>query len=590
MSGPANTRVQRHLAAILAADAVGFSRLMAQDEEGTLRRIKSLRRKIIEPKVRAHQGRVFKTTGDGFLVEFSSPVEAVRCALEAQETLASQATQECSQALQLRIGINLGDVISEEDGDVYGDGVNVAVRLEQLAEPGSVYISGSVYDQIEGKIGIAFESQGEQQVKNIARPVRVFRRLTIAPAASIGLGVSGRPLALPDRPSIAVMPFSNMSTDPEQEFFADGITEDIITGLAKLRWLFVIARNSTFTYKGKAVDVRQVARDLGVRYILEGSVRASGRRIRITGQLIDASTGKHIWAEKYDRELDDIFAVQDEITENVVATVEPHLYVEEGFRANSKPPDTLDTWGLVVRALALVNKGGRKQNAEAQTLLQQAIEIEPGYARAHAILSWARWWAAFSYWDDRDQGFERALQGAERALAIDPDEPWARIVSGLIRSAAGGHDRAIEELAAAIRLSPSFALAHTMYGLVLLRAGRFDAAIEMTAKALRMSPADSFAGFYNAFHGLALLGARRFAEALPHLRASIAAFSGYPGLYNTLISCCGHLGLLDEAKSYIAYRNQIGPPLTRSVLRNNLKFFAHCEVFVEGLEKAGVPE
>ena len=380
MSGPANTRVQRHLAAILAADAVGFSRLMARDEEGTLRRIKSLRRKIIEPKVRAHQGRLFKTTGDGFLVEFSSPVEAVRCALEAQEALASQATQECSQALQLRIGINLGDVISEEDGDVYGDGVNVAVRLEQLAEPGSVYISGSVYDQIEGKIGIAFESQGEQQVKNIARPVRVFRRLTIAPAASIGLGVSGRPLALPDRPSIAVMPFSNMSTDPEQEFFADGITEDIITGLAKLRWLFVIARNSTFTYKGKAVDVRQVARDLGVRYILEGSVRASGRRIRITGQLIDASTGKHIWAEKYDRELDDIFAVQDEITENVVATVEPHLYVEEGFRANSKPPDTLDTWGLVVRALALVNKGGRKQNAEAQTLLQRAIEIEPGYA------------------------------------------------------------------------------------------------------------------------------------------------------------------------------------------------------------------
>jgi adenylate cyclase len=371
----------RRLAAILAADVVGFSSMMEQDEEGTLAQIKNLQREIIEPKVREHHGRVVKTTGDGFLIEFASPVEAVRCALGIQDSISAG-------PLHLRIGVNLGDIIIEDDGDVYGDGVNLAARLETLCDPGGVVISGAVYDHVEGKIDGAFESRGEQQVKNITKPVRVY---ALRGAGKIQPARTSKLLPLPDRPSIAVLPFANMSGDSEQEYFADGITEDIITGLSRLRWLFVIARNSTFTYKGKPIDVRQVAHDLGVQYVLEGSVRASGKRIRIIGQLIDAETGKHIWAEKYDRNLDDVFAVQDEITQNVVAAIEPHLFAEESFRASTQPPESIATWRLVVRALTLVNKVDRKENQQAQALLSRAISKEPSYARAYAVLSWAKW-------------------------------------------------------------------------------------------------------------------------------------------------------------------------------------------------------
>lgn len=394
-----------------------------------------------------------------------------------------------------------------------------------------------------------------------------------------------------DQPSIAVLPFANLGGDPERDFLADGITEDIITALARLRWLFVIARNSTFVYKGKAVDVREVARDLGVRYVLEGSVRAAGPRLRITGQLIDAETGKHIWAEKYDRELQDIFAVQDDITERVVAAVEPHLYAEEGFRAASKPPDSIDAWGLVVRALSLTSKMDRKQNAEAQALLRRAIAMEPNYARAHALLSWTVWWAAHCYWyPDRDDGFRQAARHAQDALAADPSDPWARMVAGMALSTVGQHDRALGELRTALTLNPSFALGHMAFGWALLRAGRFDEAIAESGRALRMSPLDSFSGFYTSIHGLALLGARRFDDALPYLRASVAAFAEHSGHYNSLISCCGHLGLIEEAHEFIAARNRIGPPLRLGVLRQNLGKFAHCEVFLEGLRKAGVRE
>jgi adenylate cyclase len=337
--------------------------------------------------------------------------------------------------------------------------------------------------------------------------------------------------------------------------------------------------------------VRTVASDLGVRYVLEGSVRGSGKRLRITAQLVDAETGMHIWAEKYDRSPEDVFAIQDEITQHVVAAIEPHLYAEEGHRLRSRPPESLDSWGLVVRALGLINRVGRQENLDAQALLRRAIEAEPGYARAHALLGWAQWWMAFAAWDEDRQGcLDRALASAARALALDPDEPWGRMVSGLLLSTNGTHERAIGELETAIRLNPSFALAHTVHGLVLLRAGRFDAAIEMTRKACRMSPVDSFAGMYTSYHGLALLAARRFDEALPLLRASLAALPEFIGHYNTLISCCGHLGLLDEAKVYIASRNRIGPPLSLALLRRNLGKFAHCDVFVEGLAKAGIPE
>jgi adenylate cyclase len=397
--------------------------------------------------------------------------------------------------------------------------------------------------------------------------------------------------SLPDGPSIAVLPFTSMSADASQDHIADGLTEDLITDLSRLRWLFVIARNSSFIYRGRAVDVRQVGRELGVRYVLEGSVRSAGGRIRVTGQLVEAETGKHIWAERYDRELTDLFAVQDEIASNVVAAIEPHLYDAEGLRAARRPPGSIDTWGLVVRAIGLINRVSARGNEEARALLTQAIAREPAYARAHAVLGWAIWWAAHCYWwPDRAGGFAEATRHAERAVALDPAEPWARMTLGLSYSTAQKHDRALIELGTALELNPNSALARTAYGWALLRAGRFDDAIAETGRALRMSPMDSFAGFYTSIHGLALLGARRFAEALPHLRASVAAFTEYAGHYNTLISCCGHLGLIEEARHFIALRNEVGPPIRVSVLRRNLAGFAHCDVFLEGVVKAGVPE
>ena len=362
--------------------------------------------------------------------------------------------------------------------------------------------------------------------------------------------------------------------------------------MTRLRWLFVIARNSSFVYKAKAVDVRQVAQDLGVRYLLEGSVRTAGERIRITGQLIDAETGKHIWAEKYDGELKDVFAVKDDIAEQVVAAVEPHLYVEEGFRAASKQPDSIDAWGLVVRALNLTSKLDRQQNEEAQTLLRRAIEMEPGYARAHALLGWTEWWAAWCYWNpDRRTIYRQTLERADQALSLDSADPWARMTAGLASSQLTQYDRALSELRTALHLNPSFALGRMVFGWALTRAGRFDEAVVESGRALRLSPLDNFSGFYNSIHGLTLLGARRFEEALPYLRTSVADFRNMSGHYNSLISCCGHLGLTDEVQEYLAARSLLGPPMRLSVLREHIPVkFANKEILLEGMRKAGVPE
>jgi adenylate cyclase len=560
---------------------------MEQDEAGTLETLKERHKDILAPLVAQHLGRIVKVMGDGVLVEFASAVNAVACAVELQKRMAA-ANDSIPEGRRvvLRIGVNLGDVIVE-GSDIYGDGVNLAARLERIAEPGGICLSRSAYDLVKGKIDAQFTDMGEQRLKNIAEPLQVFR-------IDIGSGATApapATLPLPDKPSIVVLPFTNLSDDLEHAYFADGVTEDLTTALSRLRWLFVIARNSAFVYKEKAVDVRTVARELGVRYALEGSVRTAGQRIRITGQLIDAEKGKHIWAEKYDRQLHDIFAVQDEITEHIVAAIEPHLYAQEGYRAAGQPPESVDVWGLVVRAINLINKFGRKDNEEAQRLLRRAIEIDPHYARAHATLSWAIWWATlYHYVQDRSEGFRQSAWHAQEALRLDQSEPWARMTVGLNLSTSGQHQRALAEFRAALNLNPSFALARTTYGWALLRAGRFDDAITETGKALRMSPMDSFAGLYTTIHGLALLAARRFADALPHLRASVAADAEFAGHYNALISCCGHLGLIEEAAEFVARRNQVGPPLRVGVLRDNLRGFAHCEVFVEGLLKAGIPE
>lgn len=582
----AQQRVQRRLAAILAADIAGYSRLMGRDEAGTARQLRD-HLAAVHAVIERHNGRIVKTMGDGLLIEFPSAVAAVEGAITLQRRMERRnAKQPTDRRMLFRIGVNLGDVLVHGD-DILGDGVNVAARLEALAPSGGICLSHAVYEQVKGKIDAQFRDLGSYRLKNIAEPVRAYAvesstaQPTAAPAS----------LPLPDEPSIVVLPFANLSEDPEQAFLAEGMSEDLTTALSRLRWLFVVARNSAFAYKDRTVDVRTIARELGVRYALEGSVRKAVERVRITAQLIDAEKGSHIWAEKYDRRMDDIFAVQDEITGNIVASIEPQLYAREGYRAATKPPESIDVWGLVMRAIGLVNKFGRTENQEAQDLLRRALAIDPRYARAHAVLSWAIWWATlYHYIEDRDAGYAESARQAQEAVKLDANEPWARLMLGLNLSTSGQHDRALAEHEATLALNPNFALGRTTYGWALLRAGRFDEAIAETAKALRMSPLDSFSGLYTTIHGLALLGARRFAEALPHLRASVAADAEFAGHYNALISCCGHLGRHDEAAEFIARRNRVGPPLRVSVLRYNLRHFAHGEVFAEGLAKAGVPD
>ena len=422
-------RVQRRLAAILAADVAGYSRLMGVDEQGTARRMRE-HLAALRPIVERQNGRIVTIAGDGVLAEFPSVVGAVDCAMEIQRLMERRnARVPAGQRMLFRIGINLGEILVEGD-DIQGDGINVAVRLEGIAEPGGICLSRAAHDQAQGRVGVSFTSLGERALKNIAQPVQAYAVAPWVPAP--GPAATARPrrgatsaaapgvaaLPLPDGPSIVVLPFANLSDDAEHAFFADGVSEDLTTALSRLRWLFVIARNSAFVYKGRSVDVRSIARELGVRYALEGSVRTAGRRMRITAQLIDAEKGGHIWAEKYDRQLDDIFAVQDEITGNIVASIEPQLYAREGYRAAAKPPESVDVWGLVVRAIELVNRFGRKENEEARGLLRRALELDPGYARAHAILAWALWWATlYHYIPDRAAGYAESAQHAQRGAA-----------------------------------------------------------------------------------------------------------------------------------------------------------------------------
>src|SRR5437660_1683965 len=373
----AEDRVERRLAAILAADVAGYSRLMGADEEGTLAALKAHRRAVLDPKITEHRGRIVKTTGDGLLVEFASVVDAVRCAVDMQRQMAERnAGVAAEQRIEFRIGLNVGDIIID-DKDIYGDGVNIAARLEGLAAPGGICVSRVVRDQVRDKLDFSFEDMGEQQVKNIARPVRVHR---------VAMGFESRPIApaisqpaISDRPSIGVLPFDNMSADPEQEYFVDGIVEDIITGLSRIKWLLVIARNSTFVYKGRAVDVKQAGRELGVRYVLEGSLRKAGNRVRITAQLIEAETGTHVWAERYDRPLGDIFELQDELTLNVVGAIEPNLRQAEIERARRKRPENLDAYDLYLRAQPFAQVAMPGDAGKALALLDQALLLEPEY-------------------------------------------------------------------------------------------------------------------------------------------------------------------------------------------------------------------
>jgi adenylate cyclase len=460
----------RRLAAILAADVAGYSRLMGVDEEGTLERLKALCREFLDPKIAEHHGRIVQTTGDGMLVEFASVVDAVRCAVEVQQAMPERnISVGADNRIELRIGINLGDVIVEGD-DLYGDGVNIAARVEALADAGGVFVSNTVYNQVRDRLPFVFEDLGEQQVKNIARAVRVYRVRNGTRTAKIPAGSA---LQLPDKPSVAVLAFTNMSVEPEQEFFADGIAEDVITALSRYPSSFVIARNSSVTYKGRAVDVKQVGRDLGVRYVLEGSLRKSGNRIRVTAQLVEAETGKHVWAERYDRDLADIFAVQDEITEAVTIAVAPAIADAELRRAMRKPPENLDAWAACQRGLWHFDKATVNDYALAEKFFRQAVDLDPNLADGYCGLAMVQIYAAAGFGTgDLADALGSIGPLARQAVSLDANNAVARSCVGFALFARGDYNGALVEAERALALSPNLAAGYWQRGNTLIFAGQ----------------------------------------------------------------------------------------------------------------------
>jgi adenylate cyclase len=549
----AEERVERRLTAILAADVAGYSRLMAADEEGTLGTLKTLRREAIDPKIKEHRGRIVNTTGDGLLSEFASVVDAVRCAVEVQREMAARnAGVQAERRIDFRIGINLGDIMIDEN-DIFGDGVNVAARLEALAEPGGICVSRVVRDQVRDKLAIPFEDMGEQQVKNIARPVRAYRALLAETAdrPSI-LSEAAAARALPDRPSIAVLPFHNVSGDPEQEYFVDGITEDIITALSKWRWFLVIARNSTFAYKGKSVDVKEIGRDLGVRYVLEGSMRRAGQRVRISSQLINAATGTHLWAERYDRDLTDIFAVQDDITSRVVAAIEPALSRAESQRVIAKRPEHMGAWDYCQRGFWHVHKGTGTDGITAYGLFKQALELDPNLADAH--LGLAR--ALIVQWDygsveDFAPFVRQARESALQAVALDSENPQTQYVLAQTSLWAGDVRAAIAHASRAIELNGNFALGHFYLGIALSLDGRHEEALEAIETGWRLSPRDPRASTWLANKARVFYHLRRYEEAI---ETALAARRIRPHAYGSLVLVASYaqLGRDEEAGKVLA--------------------------------------
>ncbi len=588
----AEERVQRRLAAIMAADVVGYSRLMGEDEAGTRARFNDHLHELIEPLVASRGGRIVKTMGDGLLVEFVSVVDAVQCAVEIQNSMAERnADEPDDRRIEFRIGVNLGDLIIEGD-DIHGDGVNIAARLEGLAEPGGLCVSGKVVEEVRNKLDVSFEDMGAQEVKNIAEPVHVFRfRLDQEPMTS-SQEAPAKPPTLPDKPSIAVLPFENMSGDPEQEYFADGIAEDIITTLSHTHWLFVVARNSSFTYKGSAVDVKRVSEELGVGYILEGSVRKAGNRVRITAQLIDAATGNHIWAERFDRDLEDIFAVQDEITESVVAAIGPELMVAETRRAQRKPPQSLDAWDYVLRALSHIWRQSEEDYGVAKDLLLRAVEIDPGYAQAHSMLGWLYIHHAWMLGDKPEETFLLALEAARTAVALDEHDPWARVVLGRVHAYDRDHENAVAELEKAIQLNPNLPIARGMLGLTLAYGGKSEQAIAELDRAIRANPRDPFNSFYHGSYSVACYLAGRYEEAAQWARQGVQEKPNNPGYHRMVAISCAKLGQFEEARAALDRTKRLQPGLSLAWAEAYAPYSRpeDLEHYIDGLREAGLTE
>jgi adenylate cyclase len=558
--------IKRWLAAILDADIAGYSRLMGEDEAATVRELKGHQTAIL-PLVSRHGGRIMDTAGDGILAVFRSVVGAIQCAVDIQTTMTARNKDVPENRRMLfRIGINLGDVI--HDGTrIYGDGINIAARIQALAEPGGVLVSQAVHDQMRDRLELAFEDSGERELKNIARPVHVYRlRIMAAPDST---NASAAVLPLPDKPSIAVLPFVNMSGDPEQEYFADGIVEDILTGLARLRWLFVIARNSSFSYKGRNVDVRQVGRELGVRYVLEGSVRRGGNRVRITGQLIEAETGNHIWAERYDRALDDIFAIQDEITESVIGCIQPEVYTAEHDRLKRKPPQNLDAWESFVRGMFLYSQHSDAGTREAITLLDRAIQLDPCYAQAIGLRAVCLVWRAFQGWENRSAAFAEGAKGADRAVACDPEEPWAYVAHGFIAVGNRRYSEAVAALSRTIDLSPNFAYAQGLLGAAHALGGRPGQAIACIDRGVRLSPRDIFGDEYELYYAFANFQAARYDAAVAAALRAIQLRPGHPTLYIMAAASYALAGRIEDAKKAIIQLVNLVPNISAADIEEN---------------------
>ena len=581
--------MERKLAAILAADVVGYSRLIEQDEAGTLAALWDRRRSILNPLVALHKGRIVKVMGDGVLVEFASAVNAVQCAVELQQKMAeANIGLDQERAILLRVGVNLGDV-AVENGDLYGEGVNIAARLEAIASPGSTCISGTVYDQVKGKLNLEFEDFGRQQLKNITEPVRVLvvRQDRSSPAEKPAL-------ALPEKPSIAVLPFQNMSGDVDQEYFADGIVEEIITALSRFRHLFVIARNSSFIYKGRAVDVKAIGRELGVRYVLEGSVRKAGTRVRIAGQLVDATTGAHLWAERFEGALEYIFDLQDQVTVSVVGAIAPKLEQAEIERSKRKPTDSLDAYDYYLRGIACVHRWSREGSTEALRLFNKAIELDSDFAAAYGMAARCYSQRKVSGWmTDRQNEAAEAERLARQAAELGRDDPIALCAAGMaLAYVVGDLDEGAALIDRALSLNPNLAWAWLFSGWVRVWLGQPEVAIEHEAKAMRLSPHDS--AFFNmqAATALAHFFAGRYVEALSWVERAIRAQPNHIIALCTAAATSALLGRNGEAKTTLVRLRQLDPALRISNLEEVIPIRQpeHFAIWAEGLRKAGLPE
>jgi adenylate cyclase len=587
--------VERRLAAVLAADVVGYSRLMEADETGTLARLRTHRLELIDPAIAKNRGRIIKTTGDGLLVEFQSVADAVECAAEIQRRMSYRnADVPAARVIQFRMGINLGDVIVEE-ADIFGDGVNVAARLEALAEPGGIFVSAAVRDQVGDRLDVGFEDLGEQSVKNINRPIRTYRVLLGKEEGGgqdgprPGAAAARAPVKAGARPGIAVLPFVNMSGDPEQEFFADGLTEDIITELSRFRELLVISRNSAFVHKGKPVKVQEVAREFGVDYVVEGSVRKAGDRVRVTVQLIDGATDAHVWADRYDRRLEDIFAIQDEVTSAIVATLRGRVEAASHERAASKPTENMVAYEYVLAGKVLHHRASREANAEALQLLERATDLDPNYAHAHAWKAcvvgqrWVNNWAAAS---DKDALWEKMTEELRIALSLDDNDADVHRVLAACQIVAHNYDKALYHQERALSLNPNNDLIVVQQGEVLTWVGRPEEGIEWIRRAMRLNPYHP-ERFWSHL-GRAHYSARAYGDA-------IGAFSriAAPEVYHHafLAAASAQLGnrtaATAHAKEVLARQPEFA--IAAHLATMHYQQEADSEHFREGLAKAGLP-